>query len=831
MRLLIGGAASYLPPGSQAAFAVAACKGRMMLRIVLLAGVAAAAFASVAGAQDAAGGVRVQETVVVTGVRSPQPRTALDTPAPVDVVGADRLQSAAAAGGELGAALQATVPSFNLPRQSNSGPADVVRAAQLRGMSPDQVLVLVNGKRRHTTSVVNLESKQGRGSTPVDFNAIPVSAIKRVEVLRDGAGAQYGSDAIAGVINVILDDARSGAEFTALYGSYVTSFEPTNQDITDGETVTATAEGAIPLGANGFIRFGGEFKDRGATNRAGFDTLPFFEDQGPANRATIGRRNYRPGDSKVTDVNLWANAEIGFGGDRTGYGWVTFNDRDALGAAFFRYPVSSGNVRAIFPNGYRPDTTGANTDIAVTGGVRGALGGWSTDFSISYGRNEYDFGLNRSLNPSLGAQSPTSFNLAGYAYDQLSLNIDAFRTLGDFGFHSPLTLATGIEHRREGYQTSPGDPASYQAGPVVGAPIGAQAGPGLRPQDAVDLDRSSTSLYAELSTDVTEALFVDAALRYENYSDFGDALVGKLVGRLSLADGFALRASASTSFRAPSLAQTGFRFAVTSFGAGGRLTTINTLAPNDPIARALGARDLDAETSTNLGLGFTWIPLPELSISVDGFQIDVDDRITLSERVDVPAALAARLGWPEVTAANFFTNAVDTRTKGVDLVVSYGRDLAGGDLNLSAAYNWSETEIRRVRPGAVPGAVLLGVEERNTLVDAAPKDKVVLAGEWQGERFGVTSRAIRYGETRRVFNFGGGFEPDQTYGAKWQLDLEGSFRLTEQVTFAIGANNLLDEYPDRSSDLINYFGNFPYDVISPIGFNGRFVYARTKVTF
>lgn len=810
-----------------------------MGRFGLLAGVAAIVFAAPASAQDApSGGVRALETVVVTGVRSVQPRNALDTPAPVDVVGADRLQAAAAAGGELGAALQATVPSFSFPRQSNSGPADVVRAAQLRGMSPDQVLVLVNGKRRHTTSVVNLESKQGRGATPVDFNSIPVSAIQRVEVLRDGAGAQYGSDAIAGVINVILDNAREGAEFSALYGSYVTSFEPTNQDITDGETVTAALEGAIALGESGFLRVGLEFNDRGATNRAGFDTLPFFEDQGPLNRATIGRRNYRPGDSKVQDIHLWANAEIGLGAGWTGYGWATFNDRDALGAAFFRYPVSSGNVRAIFPNGYRPDTTGANTDIAVTGGARGALGDWIADFSISYGRNAYDFGLNGSLNPSLGAHSPTSFHLAGYAYDQLSFNVDAFRTLGDFGLHSPLTLATGIEHRREGYQTSPGDPASWQAGPVVGAPIGAQAGPGLRPQDAVDLDRSSTSLYAELSADLTQALFVNAAARYENYSDFGDALVGKLVGRLTLAEGLALRASASTSFRAPSLAQTGFRFAATSFGAGGRLTTINTLAPNDPLARALGARDLDAETSTNLGLGLTWIPLPALSISLDGYRIDVDDRITLSERADVTGVIAARFGRPEVTAANFFTNAVDTRTQGVDLIVSYGRELAGGDLSFSAAYSWNETEIRRVRQGAgstvaggVVAPILLGVEERNTLVDAAPKDKIVLAGEWQGERFGLTSRAIRYGETRRVFNFGGGFEPDQVYGAKWQLDLEGSFKVAENVTFAIGANNLLDAYPDLSSDLINYFGNFPYDVISPIGFNGRFVYARTKLTF
>lgn len=795
------------------------------------------------------------DEIVVTGTRA-EGRTSLTSPVPVDVITDDALVRAGATGGELGSALQAIAPSFNFQRQSNSGPADIVRSAQLRGMSPDQVLVLVNGRRRHTTSVVNLESKVGRGTTPVDFNSIPLGAISRIEVLRDGAGAQYGSDAIAGVINIILDDAPDGGEFTASYGAHVTDFTfpvfsapftesgERTEDITDGETFIFSAEGALPLGASGFIRFGGEYRDRQATDRGGAEGGAFFifpttVGDGSANEALLNQRLYRPGDPESTDISLWANAQYDLANGVQLYGFTLLSQREAEGAAFFRYPDDTRTVPSIYPNGYRPVTTGDNTDIAISGGARGEWAAWAYDLSLTYGRNEFDFGVENSLNASLGAASPTSFHLANYEFDQLSLNADFTRELGiDFG-QGPALLALGAEFRRETFTTSPGDEASYIAGPFD-APIGAQAGPGLAPGDTADTDRDVFGAYADLSADVTSRLFVEGAVRYENYSDFGDALAGKLAARFTLTDALALRGSISNSFRAPSLSQIDFAFSTTQFGPGGTLTTVRTLRNSSPIAQALGAQDLEEETSVNYTLGLTVDLAPDFTLTIDAFQIDVDDRITLSETLSgggLEAFVLANFGISGVTAVNFFTNAVDTSTTGVDIVATHRRDLFNGSLTLVGAYNHSETEIESVRPDPVDLAALgisgtlFGLEERNTLVDAAPQDKFTLSADWQGDRLSLLARVTHYGETRRVFNFFGPGVPEQTYGAETQLDLEAGWQFNDRVSIAVGGANVTDNYPDRSSADIYTGGVFPYDVISPIGFNGAYWYGRLRVAF
>jgi iron complex outermembrane receptor protein len=798
----------------------------------------------------------VQDEIVVTGSRAPG-RTAVNSPVPIDVVSADALERSGATGGELGAALQSLSPSFNFQRQSNSGPADIVRAAQLRGMSPDQVLVLVNGRRRHTTSVVNLESKIGRGTTPVDFNAIPISAIERVEILRDGAGAQYGSDAIAGVINLILDDAPEGGELNVSYGAHVTDFtypvfdgpfsvsgERTEQ-LTDGETVTASLEGALPLGPEGFVRFGAEYRDRKQTERGGAEGGAFFIfpttiGDGSANEALLNRRLYRPGDPESTDLSFWANAQYDLSNAAQLYGFTIISDREAKGAAFFRYPDDTRTVPAIFPNGYRPVTTGENTDISLTGGVRGDWAGWAYDVSLTYGRNEFDFGVENSLNPSFGAASPTAFNLAGYELQQTVLNADFTRAL-DWGVGvAPIDFAWGVELRSETFETSPGDPESYRAGPVAGAPVGAQAGPGLAPADTADADRDVAGVYVEASIDATERLLIDIGARYENFSDFGDSLAGKVAARYALSDIVAVRGSVSNSFRAPSLSQIDFAFSTTQFGAGGALQTVRTLRNSSPIARALGARDLEEETSVNYTLGFTAAIGGQFTLAIDAFRIDVDDRITLSERIEgggLEAFVLANFGVADVAAVNFFTNAVDTSTEGFDVVATYSTEAVGGDLVLSAAYNQSNTSIESVRPDPVDlttlgvTGTLFGIEERNTLVDAAPSEKLTLTADWRGDRLSLLARAIHYGETRRVFNFGGGFEPTQTYGSETQLDLEAGYRFNDAVRVAIGGANILDNYPDRSNGDIFTGGVFPYDVISPIGFNGAYYYARLKYSF
>ncbi len=822
---------------------------RRVFSWILSGGVAAFALAGAAEAQSG------DDEIVVTGVRS-ESRTVLNTPVPIDVVSGQALERAGAVGGELGAALQALSPSFNFQRQSNSGPADIVRAAQLRGLSPDQTLVLVNGRRRHTTSVVNLESKIGRGTTPVDLNSIPLGAISRIEVLRDGAGAQYGSDAIAGVINIILDDAPEGGEFSASYGAHVTDFTypvfsapftesgERTESITDGETTILALEGALPLGERGFVRLGAEYKDRDFTERGGAEGGAFFifpntVGDGSANEALLNQRLYRPGDPESTDISLWANGEYALTGGATLYAFSLLSQREAKGAAFFRYPDDDRNVPAIFPNGYRPNTTGDNTDISLTGGVRGDLGEWAYDVSATYGRNEFEFGVENSLNASFGVASPTTFRLAEYEFDQLTLNADANRAFAWGVGQGPLNVAVGAELRRETFKTSPGDPASYLQGPVPDVPVGAQAGPGLAPEDTADTDRDVAALYVEASSDLTDRLFVDVGARYENYSDFGDALLGKAAARFEIADGVALRGSVSNSFRAPSLSQIDFAFSTTQFGAGGALQTVRTLRNSSPIARALGAEELEEETSVNYTLGFT-AALGDFTLTVDAFRIDIDNRITLSERIEgggLEAFILANFGVADVAAVNFFTNAVDTSTEGFDIVATYRTELVGGDFTVSAAYNQSETTIDSVRPDPVDLAslgvtgTLFGIEERNTLVDAAPSEKASLTLDWRGERLSLLARGIYYGETRRVFNFGGGFEPEQTYGSETQLDLEASYAVTDNVRITLGGANVLDNYPDRSNNDIFTGGVFPYDVISPIGFNGAYYYARVNYSF
>ncbi|WP_395790236.1 TonB-dependent receptor plug domain-containing protein [Aquimonas sp.] len=799
------------------------------LLLALTCHVASAAAPAATAPQD---GAAELDTIVVTGTRG-SARTEANTPVAVDVFTQDDLRRANVLGGELGQALATLLPSLNFPRQSNSGGADHVRAAQLRGLSPDQVLVLINGKRRHTSAVVNLESKIGRGTTPVDFNAIPLSAIERIEVLRDGAGAQYGSDAIAGVVNVILKGGSAGGSLALSYGAHRTDFETTGQTLTDGQTLRAAADSGLTLGAEGSLRLGVEYKDRNAVNRAGPDQIPFFEEQTPANLAFAGRRNYKPGDPDSRDRQLWLNGSLP-AGELEAFAFATYSQRESVGAAFFRYPDSSANLREVYPNGFRPETLGDSVDLGAVAGLRGSLGGWRLEGSLGHGFNRFEYGLRNSLNASLGSASPTSFDLGQYRFAQTSLNLD-----GSYDFGSASTLALGLEHRRENFRTRAGDAASTAAGTLSGRSPGAQAGPGLSPRDAVDIDRRVNGVWAELSSDVAEDVFVSAAGRFEDYSDFGSEATGKLAARWALSDAFALRGSASSNYRAPSLSQQGFSYTTTSFGDGGQLTRVRLLRADDPIAAALGVQPLDAETSTNLSVGFA-LQLGGFGLTLDTFRIDVDDRITLSERIGgapLAAFIQQRFGVADISSVNFFTNAVDTRADGAELVSTYRLGWAGGTVDFSAAYSYARNRIRAI--DATPTQIvalggddlLLGVEERNTLIGAAPRQRAVLSANWQGERAGALLRGIRHGSTTRVFNFGGGFEPEQTYAAVWQLDAELRYRLGTALELSAGAYNLTDRYPDRSSVDINYFGNFPYDVLSGIGMNGAYYQAGIEYRF
>jgi iron complex outermembrane receptor protein len=602
----------------------------------------------------------VIEEVLVIGSRS-APRSALDSPSPVDVFQAEDLQRTGFLGGELGEALQMVAPSFNFPRQSNSGTSDHIRAGQLRGMSPDQMLVLINGKRRHPSAVVNTETKIGRGTAAVDFNTIPLEAVSRVEILRDGAGAQYGSDAIAGVVNLILDDRPRGFEVTASYGEHVTHEDAIDESFTDGETLSVSATGGFSVG-EGFLRLGVSWLDRQQTNRAGFDQIPFFVPQTPPNLALQGQRNYAEGDPDVDQTQFWFNGELPLGAV-TLYAFGTASFRETEGDTFFRYPDDSRNVPTIHPNGFLPTSTGDDDDAALTVGMSGLWRSWELDGSVTVGGNEFSYGVENSVNASLGPESPTEFDSGSYEFTQVVTNLNAVRSFeGAAGSRrggralasrapsrTPFwrsydgAVAVGVEHRHERFESSAGEPASFRAGPFDGD-IGAQGAPGLTPADTAKDRRDVLAAYVDVSSQLGDRLFASVAGRAERYSDFGDVYTGKLSAIFDVTDRLALRGTVSSNLRAPSLSQINFADRTLNFGENRTLVNTVTLRPGDPLAPLLGVESLDEETARNVSLGMTAQPAEGWTLTIDAFDIRVDDRITLSERLfgsEIEALIAA----------------------------------------------------------------------------------------------------------------------------------------------------------------------------------------------
>lgn len=789
------------------------------------------------GSAAAAEPASLVEEFVVTGVRV-NDRTALSSPVPIDSLLAADLRQAGFIGNEMGQAISVLVPSFNFPRQSNSGTSDHIRAGQLRGMSPDQLLVLVNGKRRHISAVVNTETKIGRGTAAVDFNTIPLGAISRIEILRDGAGAQYGSDAIAGVVNVIMNDDPSGVHFNATYGLHHTSLDPIDRTLTDGETIALDGDMGFALGAEGFLRIGVEYVNRNATNRAGFDQIPFFIPQTADNLALQGQRNYTMGDPASEDIKLWFNGAVSVG-EFTVYGFGTYAERNTDGATFFRYPDESRNVKAIYPNGFLPITTGENDDIALTSGMRGDWGDWRLDNSVTYGRNEFTYGVKNSLNASLGAASPTAFTSGTYRFSQLTVNADATRTMEPAFLDSAVVVSLGMEYRREWFETVAGDPASFAAGPFD-QDIGAQGAPGLTPADEVDASRNVYGAYLDLSSDVTDRLFVSLAGRYEYYDGFGSSATGKASASYQLIPGLLLRGAVSNNLRAPALSQLFFSDRTINFGDNRTLVTTRTLPVDSSIAQALGGQDLKPERSFNLNVGVAGRLADSLSFTLDAYRIRVNNRITLSDRL-FGAALTDFVqslpGGAGVQSVRFFTNAVDTRTLGIDFVANYERSVLSGQYNLTLGYSYAKTDIVSFAdtPGQLlaldPSLRLIGVEEINTIEEAAPRSKLIVTNTWEDDHWRLLGRVSYYGSAVRVFNFGGGFEPRQKYGSEISVDGEIVFKLNQSASLAIGGVNLLDNYPDLSSPDINFFGNLPYDILSPIGVNGRYLYTRLSLNY
>jgi len=762
------------------------------------------------------------QTVSIVGSRA-KVRSLFDSDVPVDVFTAQDLEHANSTG-EIGQILQNLSPSINMPRASASGTSDTVRTIQLRGLAPDEVLILVNGKRWHPNATMDQEGLF-QGTVSVDLNSIPVSAIERIEVLRDGAGSQYGSDAVAGVINIVLKKAPEGTETYVSYGGNHTPFAPAGKTITDGQNLQTGANTGLKIGEKGYVRFGFDYQDKNGTNRAGpsADSYASYFSTA-ADLAQVGQVNYRSGDPKLYNTNLFYNGAVPISSDLELYSFATFNDRRSFGTGFYRWPGDPGNVLAVYPNGFVPTSVNNSKDVGAVFGVRGDLGEWSVDLSLRLGRNQFSYNLEHTINSSLDAASPTAFHLANFISGQQGINADAHRSF-DGILAVPVNVALGAELQRDTYVTEAGDPASYQAGPDATGLPGSQGDPGLQPTDTVNLSRSDKSVYIDVDSDLTKNLLVGVAARYSEIGDAGNKATGKLSARYKLTPDFLVRGSVSNSYRAPELAQIGFRNTVLGFNQSGQLSNVALVPATDPLAQQQGAQPLKPETSVNETLGLAWRAAGNTNVTLDTYQIKIKDRISLSSAISVNDP-----NYPTLNAVNFLTNGLDTTTNGIDAVVLHEIDLASGKLNLTAAFNYNHSKLDAVRTGT-GGAALFSDQTTYNLMHETPNTKLVLSADWHVNQWDLTSRVTRYGSLSVML-----YDPAATapmdFHAAWLLDLEAKYALTKTTSIVVGGSNLTNQYPTRTTDSYDsYSGAFPYNFVSPVGMNGAYYYARLNYNF
>lgn len=787
------------------------------LLAALISALALPAVAQQVSTADTTPGVNADSTatVVVTGTRA-RNRTVADSESPIDVLSNKDINSTGS--NELATVLSRLLPSFNFRRPSGADASDAVRPAQLRGLSPDQTLVLVNGKRRHTSSVVNVNGTSGRGSAPVDINAIPLSAIDHIEVLRDGAAAQYGSDAIAGVVNIILKKGPSGGSVEVGAGEYSEH---------DGKQADVRANAGFALGNSGWIRLSADIANQDPTNRAGADF------RNPA-EPLYGHVNQRYGDPGSQPKDFFYNSQYAISDDVDFYSFGNYSQRNTSAAATWRTAFKNGTLQTpLYPEGFLPLEDSTSVDRALVAGIRGATAsGWRWDTSLNVGSNTFDLNIDNTANLALGAASPTQFYAGQLTNQQTLLNLDLAKEYTVSGLQGPVTLALGAELRRERYEIAPGAPLSYYLS-------GSQGFSGFKPNNAGENSRHSVSLYANLEANITKQWSGALALRGEHYSDFGSTLSEKLSTRYVVADGVALRATASTGFRAPSLAQENYSITSTNFFVINGVNTpveTGTFGVNTTAAQALGAAPLKAEKTRNLSVGVQLDPSKDWTIALDLYGIDIDNRILYSANLTLPSSLQAVLAaqGEYVGAARYFTNALDTRTVGVDVVSTYRWDLhQNGKLDFTLGYNHNNNIVRNVAANpallAANGLTLIDRQTVGRATVGSPKDKFTLAADYKISDWTAHAVATRYGSFTVEQN---NATLDQTYGASWLLDLGGSYRLGAW-NLSAGIDNVTNRYPDQTTSAgnLNNNGINPYSVWSPYGFNGRFLYAKASYSW
>ncbi len=870
---------------------------RISLRTLLLGSLFAASFSGYAFGQDA-DDEAVQETVVVTGARG-VPRSVTDSPVPVDVIGEDEITAVSFV--DTNDVLKTLVPSYSLSRQPISDGGTFVRPATLRGLPTDKTLVLVNSKRRHRAALVQIG---GSGTQGPDISTIPASALKTVEVLRDGAAAQYGSDAIAGVINFLLKDNAEGGSFSAQAGQFYEG---------DGTQYLFTGNIGIPLGPDGFLSVSGEYSDSEATTRANqycedfacvdindprfgnFDTTIDGYTQ-ESFLAGLDAANIGPGDvvqpwgqPNSEGLRLFYNAGYDLGFAEL-YSFGNYSESEADGGFFYRYPgngtienlrLEDGSVWSplrFFPGGFTPRFFGEVTDYSVVGGIKGLTdSGFGWDISGRFGSNEISYTLKNTVNPSMGPDSPTSFEPGDLINEELQLQAD-FSQEFEMGLASPLLFAFGASYLDESYELVGGEPDSYLAGPFAGsdpfgfctAPggtptaaglaviatgssldcsdpsdpaftvvgVGSNGFPGYSPAFSGEYTRDSYGVYTDVSADVTDALFLQGALRYEDYSDFGSELVWKLAGRYEFTPAFAMRGSVGTGFRAPTPGQQGTTNVSTRLPNGIPVAT-GLFPASGPVAQALGAEELKPEKSTNYSLGFTG-NVGDFGLTVDFYQIELEDRVNAISTRDVsadPTAGDAYLNYLALVDAGvagaetiggvfYFANAFDTTTQGVDVVGTYNQSWGGGaSTAFTASVNYNQTEF----DGDVSG--VFNAEDTYDFENGTPNWRGVFSANTTFGDFSILGRANYYGAYDNS-DSGGAAGNIQDLGATVQFDLEGTYQFSDMLRFTVGARNILDEYPDKADPAIgdSCCGRIYYSD-SVVDWQGGFYYAKVTAEF
>ncbi len=858
-------------------------------------------------------GVSLNEVVVV-GSRNPN-RTAVDTAVPVDIIDVTELITAGPQV-NLNQILNYVAPSFTSNTQTISDGTDHIDPASLRGLGPDQVLVLINGKRRHTTSLINVNGTFGRGSVGTDLNAIPAASIERIEVLRDGAAAQYGSDAIAGVINIVLKRSTNELTVNVTNGAYFSKNSNDQTGGSDGNTTNISANYGLELGdKGGFINFTGDFDVRDEYSRmkefeggifnlyntvervadnAGYDITQLLDDDVSdviqyGNAAGLGLPlnatkadlqsilsadnttaeltargltrsdfNMRVGQSALRGGRFFANFSLPLNDDGTElYSFAGVSSRVGNSAGFYRLPSQNRTYTPAYINGFLPEINSAINDKSFSVGIKGKVSDWDVDFSNTYGKNEFLYTIGNTFNASMQSASPTTFDAGGFSFAQNTTNLDISKFYEDT--MSGFNVAFGAEYRVETYEIYAGEEGSYAQytadGQVITLPSqnpsvdffdrarpgGSQVFPGFSPANELSRGRSSVAGYLDMEADVTENFLVSLATRYEDYSDFGSTLNFKVATRIKAGENTNIRAAFNTGFRAPSLHQLNFNSTSTIFDQDGNPIEVGTFANDSRAAKLLGIPQLKEETSRSLSLGFTSkLPDAHLTITVDGYWIGIDDRVVYTGRFTGPGTgteLDNLLSQANAGAAAFFANAIDTESKGLDVVITHDAMLGdNAKLKTDLAATFSNTkQVGNVKASDViraAGLVDTYFDEasRVYLEEAVPRTKINLSHSLTTDKYNIFLRNVYFGEVTEATN---NVLRQQVFGTKVVTDLSFGYKATETLTITVGANNLFDIYPDRAALSFSdggtnrSSGRFDWSRrAQQFGIGGRFLFAR-----